>query len=154
MAVFKYTAGSRKFTRTRNSLKKYSFTLTNPTSVGDSFNTGKYGSVEIKPVSASVHIEPEMLIVQCSSLAGGTPPTSVVVRITKDSNGDECIVPDTSGSLSTGLTTATDATAVYEIGLPYLDTASSAASFYLFFKTDSGTLTVDSADLYTTVETF
>jgi hypothetical protein len=154
MSVFEYTAGSRKFTRTRNSLKKYSFALTSPTSVGTSFDTGKNGSVEIKPANEAVYVKPEMLIVQCSSLAGGTPPTSVVVRITKDSNGDECIVPDTSGSLSTGLTTATDATAVYEIGLPYLDTASSAASLYLFFKTDSGTLTVDSADLYTTAETF
>jgi len=152
MAVFKYTAGSRKFTRTRNSLKKYSFTLTSPTSVGTSFDTGKYGSVEIKPVSASVHIEPEMLIVQCSNTA--STPTSLVIRITKDASGDECIVPDTSGSLSIGLTDDQDVTAVYEIGLPYVDTASPAASFYLFFKTDAGTVTIDSADLYTTVETF
>ena len=145
MAVFKYTAGSRKFTRTRNSLKKYSFTLTSPTSVGTSFDTGKYGSVEIKPVSASVHIEPEMLIVQCSNTA--STPTSLVIRITKDASGDECIVPDTSGSLSIGLTDDQDVTAVYEIGLPYVDTASPAASFYLFFKTDAGTVTIDSADL-------
>ena len=152
MSVFEYTAGSRKFTRTRNSLKKYSFTLTSPTSVGTSFDTGKNGSVEIKPANEAVYIKPEMLIVQCSSLASS--PTSLVIRITKDAAGDECIVPDTSGSLSAGLTTATDATAVYEIGLPYLDTASSAASFYLFFKTDTGTVTIDSADLYTTAETF
>ena len=152
MAVFKYTAGSRKFTRTRNSLKKYSFTLTSPTSVGTSFNTGKYGSVEIKPVSASVHIEPEMLIVQCSNTA--STPTSLVIRITKDAAGDECIVPDTSGSLSIGLTDDQDVTAVYEIGLPYVDTTVPASSIYLFFKTDAGTVTIDSADLYTTVETF
>ena len=152
MAVFKYTAGSRKFTRTRNSLKKYSFTLSGATSVGDAFSLSKYGSVQFKAVSGSAYIKPEMLIVQCSSTASS--PTSLVIRITKDAAGDECIVPDTSGSLSFGLTTLSDATAVYEIGLPYVETASPAASFYLFFKTDTGTVTIDSADLYTTVETF
>ena len=152
MAVFEYTVGSRKFTRTRNSLTKYSFTLSGATSVGNAFSLSKYGSVQFKAVSGSAYIKPEMLIVQCSNT--GSTPTSLVVRITKDAAGDECIVPDTSGALSVGLTDDQDVTAVYQIGLPYVETASPAASFYLFFKTDTGTVDVDYADLYTTVETF
>ena len=152
MPEFTYTSGTRKFTRTRNSLNKSSFTLTGPTGVGTSFSLSKYGSVQFKAAGNASYIKPEMLIVQCSSTASS--PTSLVIRITKDAAGDECIVPDTSGSLSFGLTTLSDATAVYEIGLPYVETASPAASFYLFFKTDTGTVTIDSADLYTTVETF
>jgi len=152
MPEFTYTSGTRKFTRTRNSLNKSSFTLTNATSVGASFSLSKYGSVQFKAVSGSAYIKPEMLIVQCSNT--GSTPTSLVVRITKDSAGDECIVPDTSGALSVGLTNDQNVTAVYQIGLPYVDKTTPAASFYLFFKTDTGTVDVDYADLYTTVVTF
>ena len=152
MPQFTYTAGKRKFTRTRNSLTKSSFTLTGATGVGSSFSTASYGTLEFKAEGDAAYIKPEMLIIQCSSTA--STPTALVFRITKDAAGDECIIPDTSASLFAGITTPSDATAVYQIGLPYVETANAAASFYLFFKTDTGTVTIDSAELYTTMETF
>jgi len=152
MPEFTYTSGTRKFTRTRNSLNRSTFTLTGATSVTSSFDTGKYGSLQFKAEGNASYIKPEMLIVQCSNTA--STPTSLVVRITRDAAGDECIIPDTSGSLSIGLTDDQDVTAVYQIGLPYVDKTTPAASFYLFFKTDTGTVDVDYAELYTTVETF
>ncbi len=62
MPEFTYTSGKRKFTRTRNSLNRSTFTLTGATSVTSSFDIGKYGSLQFKAEGNASYIKPEMLI--------------------------------------------------------------------------------------------
>ena len=152
MSVFEYTAGSRKFTRTRKSLKKFSFTTTSATGIQQAFVAAKAGVVEIKPLNEHAHLRPEYLVVKISASAGS--PTSLTVRIATDAAGDNTFFPDTQGTISDALTTANVGTAAYSLQLPYVDTASAATSYFLFAKADAGTIDISSADLYCTVETF
>ena len=69
---------------------------------------------------------------------------SVTMRITTDSAGDNVLIPDSSADLSLGLTTANQGAAVWKVDL---DAATASETYYVFFKTDAGTLTVDSTTL-------
>lgn len=83
----------------------------------------------------------QSLIVQVSSIASSA--TKVNFKIATDTGGDEIIIPDTSADIDTGITTAAKgATATridLDIGLLSGDTV------YVFFKTDTGTCTIDQA---------
>ena len=152
MPEFKYTAGSRKFTRTRKSLKKFSFTTTSATGIQQAFVAASGSVVEIKPLNEHAYLRPEYLVVKLSASAGA--PTALTVRIATDAAGDNTFFPDTQATVSDAITTANVSTAAYSLQLPYVDTASAATSFYLFAKADAGTIDITSADLYCTVETF
>ena len=152
MSGFRYTVGSRKFTRTRKSLKKFSFTTTDATGIGTSFDASKDCVVEIKPLNEHAYLRPEYLVVKLSYTSGS--PTALTIRIATDANGDNTFFPDTQGTLSDALTASSVGTAAYSLQLPFVDTASAATSFFLFAKADAGTVSITSADLYCTVETF
>jgi len=65
--------------------------------------------------------------------------TSLVLRISPDSTGDEMLVPDTTATLSTGYTTATRGGVVYKVDVDaFLDTD----QVYWTVKTNAGTATV------------
>ena len=152
MSVFEYTAGSRKFTRTRKSLKKFSFTTTSATDISNSFDKTKAGVLEIKPLNEHAFLRPEYLVVKLSDI---TAATALTIRIATDSDGDNTFFPDTQATISTGLTTTDSGVVAYSLQLPYVDTASAATSFYLIAKTDAtDDVNITSADLYCTVETY
>jgi len=152
MSVFEYTAGSRKFTRTRKSLKKFSFTTTSATDISNSFDKTKAGVLEIKPLNEHAFLRPEYLVVKLSDI---TSATALTIRIATDSDGDNTFFPDTQATISTGLTTTDSGVVAYSLQLPYVDTASAATSFYLIAKTDAtDDVNITSADLYCTVETY
>ena len=152
MSGFRYTVGSRKFTRTRKSLKKFSFTTTDATDISNSFDKAKDCVVEIKPLNEHAYLRPEYLVVKLSDI---TDATALTIRIATDSDGDNTFFPDTQATISTALTTSGVGTVAYSLQLPFVDTASAATSFYLFAKTDNADdVNITSADLYCTVETF
>lgn len=155
-STFRYTVGSRKFTRTRNSLKKLSFTTTNSTNVSNSFNTAKAATLQVKAADEVVYIKPDYLVIKLTGIAtSGTIASKLTIRITTDSDGDNTIFPDTEATIATGLTTNTTGVVSYSIQLPFVDTASAATTFYLIAKTDvADQVNIASADLYCTVETF
>jgi len=156
-STFRYTSGSRKFTRTRNSLKKFSFAIPAAASAIDNgYETDEALTVQVKAADEEVYIKPEYLVIKVSGIdTGGTPATALTIRITTDAAGDDTIFPDTQATLSTGVTTATTGVAAYSIGLPFVDTASTATTFYLFIKTDvADPVAIESADLYCIVESF
>jgi len=65
--------------------------------------------------------------------------TSLVLRISPDSTGDEMLVPDTTATLSTGYTTATRGGVVYKVDVDaFLDTD----QVYWTVKTNAGTATL------------
>ncbi len=70
--------------------------------------------------------------------------SSLTFRITRDSAGDECIIPDTTVSFTTGKTTAADGTVIACINVPAF---TSTQTLYLFAKTDTGTCTCSEAQL-------
>ena len=152
MSVFEYTAGSRKFTRTRKSLKKFSFTTTDATGIQQSFVAAKDCVVEIKPLNEHAYLRPEYLVVKVNSISSAT---ALTIRIATDADGDDTFFPDTQATISTGLTTTDSGVVAYSLQLPYVDTASAATSFYLIAKTDAtDDVNITSADLYCTVETY
>ncbi len=82
----------------------------------------------------------EAIHVRVTDIAGGA--TSLIVRLCADENGDYTLVPDTEATLSTGLTTATSGCIAVEVGIPLFGLVNSDSKFWLFFKTDAGSVTV------------
>jgi hypothetical protein len=149
---FQYRQGTRKFTRTRKSLKKFSFTTTDAIDITNTFEKAKDCVLVIKPLNEHAFLRPEYLVVKLSEI---TDATALTIRIATDSDGDNTFFPDTQATISTGLTTTTSGVVAYSLQLPYVDTTDSATSFYLFAKTDNADdVHITSADLYCTVETY
>ena len=129
----------------KKDIQKDSFTCTAATSIGTSYEAAKASTLVIKAADATTKITPVFLRVLLTSVSSATKLT---MRVTIDSGGDECILPDTQATISTGVTTAGDGMVGYSVNLPWLTTASAAETWYLIVKTDAGTVTVASADLY------
>jgi hypothetical protein len=92
--------------------------------------TGKY-PVRISAIYLHVH-----------AIAAGA--TSLIVRLSPDSTGDEILVPDTSATIATGITTATRGGVVYKVEVDaWLETP----TVYLSVKTNAGTATLKSATI-------
>jgi hypothetical protein len=149
---FQYRQGTRKFTRTRKSLKKFSFTTTDAIDISSTFVKTKAGVLAIKALNEHAFLRPEYLVIKLSDI---TLASTLTIRIATDSDGDNTIFPDTEATIATALTTSGVGTVAYSIQLPFVDTTDSATSFYLFAKTDvTDDVNITSADLYCTVETY
>tara|TARA_R100000656_G_scaffold14200_1_gene14211 strand:+ start:568 stop:993 length:426 start_codon:yes stop_codon:yes gene_type:complete len=129
----------------KKEITKSSFTCTAATSIGTSYDKDKACTLAIKPVDEAIYLEPVFLRLLLTSVSSAT---KITMRVTIDSGGDECIFPDTQATISTGVTTAGDGMVGYSISVPWLATAAAAETWYLMTKTDAGTVTVASADLY------
>jgi hypothetical protein len=70
---------------------------------------------------------------------------SLTVRLTQDAAGDEIILPDTTATISPGITTATKGGIVVDIDAPLWTTSES--TLYLHAKTDAGTVALVSSAL-------
>ena len=66
------------------------------------------------------------------------------IQISTDLLGDNIIIPSSEATLSTGVTTATVGAAVYDLAIDY---GSASDQIYIWYKTDAGTVTVDSVDV-------
>jgi D-alanyl-D-alanine carboxypeptidase len=77
------------------------------------------------------------IYVQVDTIAAGA--TGLTVRATSDAAGQLIIVPDTSATFSTGITTATAGGIVLKVDVDY---KASDSDFYVHFKTNAGTCNV------------
>jgi hypothetical protein len=82
----------------------------------------------------------EGLHVRLTSIAGGA--ANVTCRITADAAGDFVLMPDTEAAISTGITTTTSGCVAYSIGIPFFGIVNSDSKFWLWVKTDAGTVTL------------
>ena len=82
---FQYRQGTRKFTRTRKSLKKFSFTTTDAVDISNTFVKTKDCVLVIKPLNEHAFLRPEYLVVKLSDI---TDATALTIRIATDSDGD------------------------------------------------------------------
>ena len=67
--------------------------------------------------------------------------TKLTVRVSRDSDGDEMIVPDVTATIATGVTTAADGSGAIDIDVPYAE-PNNTDSMYVITKTDAGTVTL------------
>ena len=76
--------------------------------------------------------------VYLTSLGGGA--STVTVRLCEDAAGDVIIVPDTTATLATGLTTATTGNAMFRVDLPLRQDLGGPGNgeLYLFVHVDAG----------------
>jgi hypothetical protein len=74
------------------------------------------------------------LFLYVDTIAGGA--TKTTVRVTSDTAGDLCLIPDTEAVMSTGKTTATKGTSVYKTDIVV---PSGTDVVYVWVKLDAGT---------------
>jgi len=134
-------------TTSQKLLRSVSFDVSASTSVQSSFQTAKKGSVAIPLYGskATTKIVPLYAVARVSSI---NLATKLTMAISTDAAGDVLLYPDTEDTLALGKTTNTKGLASYAFDLPFIDTSGSEVTFYVFWKTDNGTLTVDSFELF------
>jgi len=82
------------------------------------------------------------LYVVATTIAAGA--TSLTIRLCRDAGGDQPVIPDTTATLSTGVTTATSGCCTFKIDLDYLH---STDDLFCFVRTNLGTCTVTRLEL-------
>ena len=111
-------------------------------SVGTSFASAKKSTLSVNINYQGTFIGNfQGLYVQLSSISSATKLT---MRICTDAAGDNILIPDTEAEIATGITTASKGVAAYGVDL---DVYSTTETYYVFYKTDAGTVTIDEATL-------
>ena len=89
-----------------------------------------------KTAASPVRARLSAIYIQVDTIVGAT---SLTFRATADPAGNDIIVPDTTATISTGITTATTGGCVAKIDVNY---KASASNFYVHFRTNAGTCNV------------
>jgi hypothetical protein len=89
----------------------------------------------------------ESLLITVSGIAGGA--TTLTMRVCADAGGDVPVIPDTTATISTGITTATAGSVAFKMDTPILQGGPSVGdgTFYIFFKVDVGSVAISSSVL-------
>ena len=122
--------------------KTFDVTSTSALSVSSSWAAGTRATLSVDstyPAEFSGNLQALYVIV--SAIFGAA---SLTMRLTTDTAADVILIPDSTATLSTGLTTAAKGAAVWKIAL---DATLPDNVVYAYFKSDAGTLTVDSVKL-------
>lgn len=113
-------------------------------SVGTSYDAAKVLAVQMK-----LNGQQRAYLVGIDlDLAAISSATKVTMRLSSDAAGDSPIVPDTEATIAAGITTATVGLASMETDREYDFTGLTNEVGYVHFKTDAGTVTVNSATVY------
>ena len=100
------------------------------------------GNDGTKTSASPVRARLSAIYIQVDTIAAGA--TSLTVRATSDASGQLIIVPDTTATISTGITTATAGGVVLKIDVDY---KSSDSNFFVHFKTNAGTCNVKAVEV-------
>lgn len=100
------------------------------------------GSGSIKTTASSVAGRISAIYIQVDTIGVGC--TALTIRLTQDAGGQAIIVPDTTATISTGITTATAGGIVLKVDVDYKHSDSIA---WMHFKTDNGTCNVKVVEL-------
>jgi hypothetical protein len=84
----------------------------------------------------------QALYVHVNTIAAGC--TSLTVRLTRDAAGNQPWIGDTTATLSTGITTATQGAITVKLDVDYVH---DDGDLYVHFKTNASTCTVDRVEL-------
>lgn len=83
------------------------------------------------------------LYIHVNTIAAGA--TSLTVRLSTDTAGDNPWIGDSTATLSTGVTTATQGAVTFKIDVDFIKSANDI--LYCHMKTNAGTCTVDRIEL-------
>ena len=110
-------------------------------SVGTSFATSKKHTIKLGsfPDDSAWSGKLSAVTIHVSSIASSA--SQVSFRMTTDSDGDITIASGASGALDVGITTATKGSVTYV--LEFVQITPVNDTVYLFYKTDTGTVTID-----------
>ena len=100
------------------------------------------GNDGTKTSASPVRARLSAIYIQVDTIAAGA--TALTVRATQDAAGQVIIVPDTTATISTGITTATAGGVVLKVDVDYKN---SDSNFWLHFKTNAGTCNVKVVDV-------
>lgn len=121
---------------------------TDVTSVGTSFSASKLHShvlTDIPALSSGFAgercIRLEGIHVAVKSISSAT---TLTILLSIDPEGDQQLVPATTATISTGVTTTSKGCVAIKCDIP-LFTLYTTNTIYIFFKTDAGTVTVDAS---------
>jgi hypothetical protein len=92
------------------------------------------------------------LYIRLDTLAGLSASPTLTVRLTRDTGGDQVVVGDTTASISTGVTTATEGDITIAIDFLYSHNDISGVTndtLYCFWRLDQGTANVRRVELTT-----
>ena len=117
---------------------------TDVAAVGTSYNAAKYSSIRLRstPTASPVGATLSGVYVKVKTIAGGAAKLSI--QISSDVLGDKIVIPSSEADLSTGVTTATTGAAVFDLAIDYF---AASDQLYIWYKTDAGTVTVDSVEV-------
>ncbi len=79
------------------------------------------------------------VFIQVTSIVSATKLT---LKVTRDSDGDQAVVPSVEATIDTGLTTATSGCIAVDIDVPFADPGGTD-SMYLMLKVDAGSVTLN-----------
>jgi hypothetical protein len=83
------------------------------------------------------------IYIHVNTIAAGC--TSLTFRLSKDATGDQPWISDTTATLSTGVTTASEGAVTAKIDVDFVKTSNDI--LYLHVKTNAGTCTLDRIEL-------
>ena len=85
----------------------------------------------------------ETILVRFKTIAGGA--AAVTLRLCLDADGDYAVVPDTTATISLGITTNTTGCAAVKYDAPIRNVIGNNDTLYLFVKVDAGTAVLDAS---------
>lgn len=124
-------------------------------SVGTSYDTAKHHLHDLIPDVVSLPSAPglpsrtrktlfgskiEGLTVLVTSISNAA---SLTVRICGDEEGVISLMPDTTATISLGIADATAGTVAFQVGVPFFGVVNNDSKFWVFIKTDAGTVTLE-----------
>lgn len=112
-------------------------------SVGTSYAAAKVLAVNVL-LQGQKHAHISGVDARLSSISTAAELT---MRVSADAAGDDPIVPDTTATIAPGITTATVGLASIATEREFNLARLTSDTVYVHFKTDAGTVTVDSVDV-------
>lgn len=98
--------------------------------------TGPIGGKPSDFTSSRFPIRISAIYLEVTTLAGAPAPTQLTMRITRDANADFCVVPETTATIVTGVTTATSGSVVFKVEA---DALLETKNMFLTVRTNTGT---------------
>jgi len=109
-------------------------------SVGTSFDANKKHTIKLGsfPDESRFIGKISAVTIHVSSISSAS---EVSFRMTSDSTGDKTLLSGLDGDLDVGITTATDGSVTYVFS--FIQSVPTNDTVYLFYKTDTGSVTID-----------
>lgn len=114
------------------------------TGIGSSFDLAKRIDIDMEMFPPSQHFEGYMslIVLQLSNI---NTATEITMRLCRDQAGDQMLITDTVSDIYTGITTATNGSAIF--ALNSFVKVDRAGDLYAFVKLDTGSCDLDFVEI-------